>query len=129
MIYGEEAKSLNPEMFFESMKNGERKISVGIGEDEEKSAVLGVPFSMKMADGRECIALVGRLPIEYISSTLSLGDGDTMVYSFVIRKDGSFVIRSYDSTRDKDVYKRQGQMYLQKARLSLKARARPMPMA
>ncbi len=100
MIYGEEAKSLNPEMFFESMKNGERKISVGIGEDEEKSAVLGVPFSMKMADGRECIALVGRLPIEYISSTLSLGDGDTMVYSFVIRKDGSFVIRSYDSTRD-----------------------------
>lgn len=100
MIYGEEAKSLNPELFFESMKNGERKISVGIGEDEEKSAVLGVPFSMKMADGRECIALVGRLPIEYISSTLSLGDGDTMVYSFVIRKDGSFVIRSYDSTRD-----------------------------
>lgn len=100
MIYGEEAKSLSPELFFESMQNGERKISVGIGEDEEKSAVLGVPFSMKMADGRECIALVGRLPIEYISSTLSLGDGDTMVYSFVIRKDGSFVIRSYDSTRD-----------------------------
>ena len=57
MIYGEEAKSLNPEMFFESMKNGERKISVGIGEDEEKSAVLGVPFSMKMADGREVLRI------------------------------------------------------------------------
>ncbi len=44
MIYGEEAKSLNPEMFFESMKNGERKISVGIGEDEEKKRSFGRSF-------------------------------------------------------------------------------------
>lgn len=100
MIYGSPVESPNPDLFLESMKNGERKISVGINEEGEKSAVLGVPFSLKTEDGRNCIALVGKMPIDYISSTLSLGDQDTMVYSFVIRKDGSFVVRSYDSTRD-----------------------------
>ncbi|XCP83519.1 response regulator [Roseburia hominis] len=100
MLYGEQVRSLNPEPFQEAMQNGERKVSVGVGEQEEKVAVMGIPFDVEMQDGRDCIALVGKLPIEYLSSTLSLGDRDTMVYSFVIRKDGSFVVSSYDSVRD-----------------------------
>lgn len=100
MIYGEQVKSLNPEPFLESMKNGERKVSVGIDKNDERVAVMGVPFKMNKQDGKVCIALVGKLPLEYISETLSLGDKDTLVYSFVIRKDGSYVVRGYDSTRD-----------------------------
>lgn len=100
MIFGDAVSSPNPEMFLESMKNGERKVSVGIGDQDERVAVLGVPYDVEMQDGRTCIALVARLPISYIAETLSLGDQDTMVYSFVIRKDGSFVIRSYDSVRN-----------------------------
>ncbi len=100
MIYGDEVRSLEPEPFLESMKKGEQKVSVGFGEQDEKFAVMGVPFLVDLSDEKECIALVGKIPIEYISTTLSLGDQDTMVYSFVIRMDGSFVVSSYDSVRD-----------------------------
>ncbi len=100
MVYGEQAKATSPKSFQESMEKGEKKISLGLGEQDEGFAVLGVPLSLEMSDGRVCIALVGKIPIDYISATLSLGDQDTMVYSFVIRKDGSFVVRSYDSVRN-----------------------------
>ncbi len=100
MIYGERVTSLDPELFLGAMQNGERKVSVGIGEKEERVALMGVPFQVNMGDGRECIALVGKIPIQYIGETLSLGDRDTMVYSFVIRRDGRFVVRSFDSTRN-----------------------------
>ncbi len=100
MIYGEQVRSLNPEPFLASMRAGERKVSVGLGEDDTRVAVMGVPFDLVTQDKKNCIAVVGKLPIEYLSDTLSLGDRDTLVYSFVIRTDGSFVIRSYDSVRD-----------------------------
>ncbi len=55
---------------------------------------------MKMADGRRMYCpWWGRLPIEYISSTLSLGrQGILWSTLFCYPWDGSFVIRSYDST-------------------------------
>jgi len=100
MIYGEEVHSVSPETFLESMKNDERRVSIGLESNGERVAVMGVPFGVRMADGRMCIALIGKLPIEYISDTLSLGEEDSLVYSFVIRRDGSFVVRSADAYRD-----------------------------
>ena len=100
MVYGEEVRPLDPEPFLESMKNGERKVSVGLDGQGEKVALLGIPFEVGTQDERTCIALIARLPIQYIGDTLSLGDEDTLVYSFVIRRDGNFVVRSYDSVRD-----------------------------
>jgi len=100
MIYGEQVQSLDPEPFYESMQKGERRVSVGIGDNGDRFAVMGVPFHIQTPGPNECIAVVGKIPIQYISDTLSLGDDDAMVYSFVIRKDGSFVVRSYDSVRD-----------------------------
>ncbi len=100
MVYGNHTGPMNSDAFLESMRNKERKIAVGIDEKKEKIAVLGVPFSTEIPGKGKCIALVGEIPIQYVSDTLSLGDADTLLYSFVIRKDGSFVVRSYDSVRD-----------------------------
>ncbi len=102
MIYGIPADSVNADKFSQSMMNGERKVSVGVGTEGDQSAFLGVPFEVEMQDGRKCVSIVGRMPIEYISETLSLDldDGNTEVYAFVIRKDGSFVIRSVGAYRD-----------------------------
>ena len=100
VIYGDPAAPYDPEPFKEAMINGERKVSVGIEDDGEKSAIMGVPFVMEMQDGRKCVALVGKLPVEYISDTLSLEDNDTLIYSFVVRRDGEFVIRTNEMTRD-----------------------------
>ncbi len=100
MIYGVPAASVNADRFFQSMQSGERKVSVGVGVNGEQSAFLGIPFEVALRDGRKSIAIVGRMPISYISETLSLGDEDALMYSFVIRQDGSFVVRSAGAYRD-----------------------------
>lgn len=99
MIYGEQVESVDPETFRESMENGERRISAGVNSEGENFAVLGVPFEVKMEDDRMSLALVGKMSFDYISDTLSLDDEDALVYSFVMRKDGSFVVRSADAHR------------------------------
>ncbi len=100
MIYGDQVKPIDPEVFMESMVNGERKVSVGIDPEGGRSAVIGVPVEVKMEDGRMCLAMVGKMPLAYISETLSLDEEEALVYSFVIRQDGSFVVRSADAHRE-----------------------------
>lgn len=98
-IYGTQVVSANAETFRKSMQDGKGMISVGIGPDGEQFAVIGIPFEIKMQDGRVSIAIVGKMPIEYLSETLSLDD-NALMFSFVIRKDGSFVVRSAGAYRD-----------------------------
>ena len=79
MIYGVPASSVNADRFFDSMQNGERKVSVGVDDNGEKVAFIGVPFEITLQDGRKSIAIVGRMPIEYISETLSLDEEDALM--------------------------------------------------
>jgi len=99
-IYGEQVEPIDPDLFMKSIKDGERRISVGTTSQGERAAVIGVPFKIKMTDGRECLAMIGKMPFAYISETLSLDDEESLVYSFVLRKDGSFVVRSADANRE-----------------------------
>ena len=100
MIYGDAVKSLNSELFLDSLITGEDKVSAGSDINGNRVILLGIPASYFMEDGRECVALVAAFPAEYISEALSLDTNDDMVYSFVIRRDGSFVIRNYDAYRN-----------------------------
>ncbi len=99
MLYGEQVRLLDPEIFLESMHEGKQNICVGVNEAGTQFAIVGVPFETKTLSGKNCISLVGRMPIEYISETLSLGEEESLIYSFVIRKDGTFVIHSADAYR------------------------------
>lgn len=100
MIYGTPVNSVNADKFLNAMRNGDKSVSVGVNAEGEQSAIIGTPFEIKMQDGRSSIAMVGKMPIEYISEALSLDDKDALLYSFVIRKDGSFVIRTAGAYRD-----------------------------
>ncbi len=110
MIYGTEVSPTDAQMFLESMRNGERKVSVGIEPNGEKAAVIGVLFEAQTMSGKRSISIVGKMPIEYINETLSLNDVKSLLYSFAIRKDGIFVIGNADTLRDnyfdraKDLY-------------------------
>lgn len=101
MIYGEQVQLVDPESFWKSLNEGKRKIAVGtIGEEEDDKVVLmGVPAAYPMAEGQTSLALVAGLPVSYINETLSLDVDDTLVYSHIIRKDGSYVIRNSDAFR------------------------------
>ncbi len=73
---------------------------MGTDDDAGKVVLLGVPCAYQMEDGRQSMALVGGLPADYISTTLSLEMNRTLVYSHIIRRDGSYIIRSENAAED-----------------------------
>ena len=102
MIYGEQVSLVDPQPFWNSLSSGKSKIAVGtIGGDENNKVVLmGVPAAYPMEEGKTSMALVAGLPVSYINETLSLDADDSLVYSHIIRKDGSYVIRNSDAFRE-----------------------------
>lgn len=100
MIYGEPFELINPEPFLKSLTNGDKKVSVALTESGEKILLMGIPAPYPMPDGGTYTALVAGLPVEYINKILSLDQNDSLTYSHIIRRDGSFVIRNADAYRD-----------------------------
>ncbi len=100
MIYGDPVELVDPEPFFNSIVEGKHKAAVGMNSSDEKVVMLGVPAAYPMSDGNKSMALIAGLPASYISEMLSLDEDETLVYSHIIRKDGSYVIRSADAYRN-----------------------------
>ena len=100
MLYGGEVTPAGPQDFLDSMRNGESRIAVGFNQEGELITLIGAPVEVDLPGKEDCIGLVGELPLSYISETLSLDEEDSIIYSFVIRKDGSFVVRTYDAFRN-----------------------------
>ena len=100
MIYGEEPILADPEPFLASMNSGDKKVAVASTDHGEKDILLGVSAEYIMSDGTTATALVASLPADYIAETLSLYSENTLVYSHIIRRDGTFVIRSGDAFRE-----------------------------
>ena len=93
MVYGEQVSVLDEAPFIMSLRNHKEKIAVAEDTSGKGVVLLGVPCEYRMQDGSQAIALVGGLTTEYMSSILFLDENDTLVDSFIIRKDGSYVIR------------------------------------
>ena len=94
MLSGDSVEILDPAPFLHSMRDGEKKIAVGYSEKGNKLVLIGVPAAYPMSHGGDSLALVAGFPVDDISDTLSLNTIDSMVSSYIIRRDGSFVIRS-----------------------------------
>ncbi len=102
MLYGSQVALDDPEAFLTSLSRGEQKMSVGHDEGGVEAILLGIPAAYSMADGAESIALVAGLPTAYITDTLSVDLGDSLIYYAIIRRDGSFILR--DSLMEEDNY-------------------------
>ena len=100
MLFGEEPTLADPGPFLDSMNAGEIKIAVTTPAGGQKDVLLGVSAEYTMSNGETCTALVASLPVDYIAETLSLYSENTLVYSHIIRRDGTFVIRSGDAFRE-----------------------------
>ncbi|MCR2045974.1 response regulator [Acetatifactor muris] len=93
MIYGEKVEVLDPQPFLNSLKKGQEKIAVARDTAGNGVVLMGIPYSVPMEDGSESISLVGGFSTEYMSESLFLDEKDTLVDSYVIRNDGSYVLR------------------------------------
>ena len=74
---------------------------MAVGEDAQGNSVIlmGVPISHEPTPDHPCVALVGAMPVDYITKTLSLEENSNHEYSHIIRIDGSFVVRTSDASR------------------------------
>lgn len=108
MLYGGSIALEDPDPFLESMKNGEHKAAVGTNADGERILLLGIPAEYLMEDESSSLALLAGVPIDYIKDLLALDEDTTLVNSHIIRRDGTFVIRSGNAFRD-NYFQRVGQ--------------------
>ncbi len=99
MVYGSELSITDPGPFLSSLQNGDTKVAVGTDANGARVLLLGVPANYCMSAGDDALALVAALPVDYITSTLSLEEDASKTYSYIIRQDGSFVIRTGDAYR------------------------------
>ncbi len=99
MLYGDQIRLVDPEPFYHSLRNGENKVAVGRDESNKELVLFGISAEYPMENDESSMALVVALPIEYISEMLATEGEDTLMYSHIIRKDGSFVtsnMQGYD---------------------------------
>ena len=96
MLYGEQIQLADPDPFFKSLRNKEEKIAVGSDQSGDEIILFGINAKYPMKSGEDSMAMIAAVPIDYISSmldTVGVGEGSLM-YSHIIRKDGSFIISS-----------------------------------
>lgn len=100
MIYGEGIKAVDPAPFLNSLNNHEQKVAAGIDSNGNNLVLFGIPCNYLMKDGSQCTALIAAISAEYMSNILFLNSDNSLVSSYIIRKDGSFVIRTSKAVGD-----------------------------
>lgn len=99
-IYGGSLQQSVPANFLTALKDGESRVVVGRNSSGEQIVLMCAPVRLSIPGMEKCIAMLGELPISYLSDILSLEDEDSLVYSLVIRKDGTYVVRNSASIRE-----------------------------
>ena len=94
MIFGDPVKLNYPDLFLESLQRGERKTASAVDSNGDGVILFGVPCEYPMSDGGDSLAMVVGLSSQYMGQVLFLDSDNSLSYSFVIRKDGSYVIGS-----------------------------------
>ena len=105
ILYGDPLTIHDIDGSLEALNRSERRITIGETPSGEKLALFcvsvghpdGIGYPMKEGT---CTALIAGMPIEAINEALSLSVDDTLVFSHIIREDGSFVIQNADVTGD-----------------------------
>jgi len=100
MLRGGSLELTDPEPFLNSLRQGERKVAAAVNEAGDRVVVLGIPGEYPTENGGTSIAMVAGVPVSYFTTTLSLDEGTSMVYSFIIQRNGSFVLRTSDAFRE-----------------------------
>lgn len=100
MIFGDPVKLNYPDLFLDSLQNGERKMASGVDSSGNGVVLFGVPCEYPMSDGNSSLAMVVGLSSRYMGQVLFLDSDKSLSYSFVIRKDGSYVVGNEEDNHE-----------------------------
>ena len=100
MIFGDPVKLNHPESFLESLQKGERKAASAVDSGGDGVILFAVPCAYPMSGGGDSLAIVVGLSAEYMGEVLFLDSDQSLSNSFVIRKDGSYVVGNQGDTHE-----------------------------
>lgn len=106
VLYGEDVTVEDKEIFLADMNNGDKLVTLGTTAGGETMLLYGISVGYPndvgypMSGGQRCTALVVGLPIDQINNALSLGVDSTLIFTHIIRSDGTFVVENADIASD-----------------------------
>lgn len=109
MIYGEDVEIYDPEPFLKSLNNDEKKVALAQTASGENSVAIGVSTNYPMSNGDKCTALVAGKSTDYFNKVLGLDDlngDDSLTFSDIIVRNGSYVIRNTDTHYNNNYFNR-----------------------
>ena len=104
MLCGDQVEVENLDSFIEALNNDETMITAAKTEDGSMVLLYGVSVGhpsgegYPMSSGGTCTALVAGVPIESLGTALSLGLDQSLIFSHILRMDGSFLVNSTGQT-------------------------------
>lgn len=105
-ILGNPIEIENSDHFLSAMNDGETLVSIGTETDGTTVLLYGIsvgyPVSAgyPLSDGSHCTALIVGVPIENLTNALSLGGDGSLIFTNIIRSDGTYVVNNSDLGRD-----------------------------
>ncbi|MDO5408163.1 MAG: response regulator [Eubacteriales bacterium] len=89
----------NPDPFLESIRQGQRKVAAATDETGEKILLVGKPARYQMCSGQISMAIVAGFRADELNQMMNLHpDEDTSVYSNIIQRDGSYVLKNMEDS-------------------------------
>lgn len=103
-LYGDAVEIENREHFIDALNNGETMVTAGRTADGRSVLLYGISVGYPhgegypMSNGGHCTALIVGVPLSNLKDSLQLGLEQSLVFSHVLRTDGSYLINSTGAT-------------------------------
>lgn len=94
VIYGDGVDYADDSTFHTVLENSEQRVFSGYDVNGEKKLCMLVKAEYPMKGGRTSTAIVATVPMSYLETVMDLSDDITGMYSFIIRRNGTYVVRS-----------------------------------
>lgn len=94
VIYGKEVEYESEEVFHSVLQDSSLRVFSGLSTEGERVMCMLIDVAYPMKDGKVSTAMVAAMPMEYLENVLALDEENSLMYSYIIRRDGTFVIRA-----------------------------------
>ena len=99
-VFGGEVEVIDKAELREVLRNSDKGVTSGFNEAGEKLVLFVVDAAYPMKDGKVSATLVAGMSMDYLGEALVLDEASSLAYYHIIRRDGTFVIRSGDGYHD-----------------------------
>lgn len=93
IIYGEDVDYQDSDTFYNVLEDPERRVFSGVDSKGERKLCILIDAEYPMKDGRTSSFMVAAMPMSYLESAMGLNDSNTEMTSFIIRRNGTYVVR------------------------------------